>query len=90
MGSDMVESAVVLVIVILVVLTTDGRDERPRLLWPVTNAALLVVAAAVSFWAFAPWAGDAVRAPITIGTMLGVALMILNLVIERHRQGWSS
>ena len=84
----MIESAVVLVFIILTVILADGRGRAPRLLWPITTGALLILAAAVAFWALVPSAGDTVRAPITAATIIVVALMIVNLLIERRRRGW--
>jgi hypothetical protein len=86
----MIESACVLLVVIVTILVTDGHRGTPRLLWPITNGAMLSVTAAVFFWALVPRAGDVVRTPITAATIAMVILVIGNLIVERRRRGWSN
>jgi len=86
----MIENAIVLVIVVGVVVVADVRGRSPRSLWPITYVALISLVAGVSFWALLPHIGGAIRASITVGAFMVVALTIVNLAIERRKRGWSN
>ncbi len=87
---EMIENAVVLLIVVGTIAITDGRARSGRLLWPITYVALFALVVAVSAWAFLPRLPEVVRATIISGACVVIALMTTNFIIERRRRGWSN